>query len=71
MKNNNLSSLPPEIGQLENLTTLYLGSNQLSSLPETIGKLKSLTSLDLRRNRIPEAEQEKIRGWLLWCEVKF
>ncbi|NDJ26227.1 leucine-rich repeat domain-containing protein, partial [Nostoc sp. B(2019)] len=39
LSNNQLSSLPPEISQLSNLTTLYLDNNQLSSLPPEISQL--------------------------------
>ena len=34
-----LSTLPPEIGQLTALTTLFLRNNQFSSLPSEIGQL--------------------------------
>jgi internalin A len=40
-----LTSLPPEIGQLTNLSTLNLSSNRLTKLPEEIGKLTNLTTL--------------------------
>ena len=39
----NLTSLPPEIGQLKNLEGLYLKWNNLTSLPSEIGKLQNLT----------------------------
>ncbi|MEO0433938.1 MAG: leucine-rich repeat domain-containing protein, partial [Cyanobacteria bacterium J06656_5] len=42
-----IDSLPAEIGQLSNLTSLDLRFNQLSSLPAEIGQLSNLTSLDL------------------------
>ncbi|MEH1913180.1 leucine-rich repeat domain-containing protein [Nostoc sp.] len=48
--NNQLSSLPPEISQLSNLTTLDLFNNQLSSLPPEISQLSNLTSLSLKNN---------------------
>ena len=38
-----LTRLPPEIGQLANLTTLYLDNNQLSTLPPEITQLANLT----------------------------
>src|SRR5271166_2305477 len=52
LSNQNLSSLPPEIGKLTSLQSLHLGSNRLSSLPPEIGKLTSLQSLHLGFNRL-------------------
>lgn len=40
--NNQLSSLPPEISQLSNLTELYLSNNQLSSVPLEFSQLSKL-----------------------------
>ena len=42
LSNNQLSSLPPEIGKLTSLQSLELWTNQLSSLPPEIGKFTSL-----------------------------
>ncbi|MEM7342825.1 MAG: COR domain-containing protein [Chloroflexota bacterium] len=53
-----LSELPPEIGQLTNLTKLDLKFNQLSELPPEIGKLTSLTSLNLYTNQLSELPPE-------------
>src|SRR5687767_1286180 len=47
-----LTRLPPEIGQLTNLTTLSLDRNQLSILPREIGKLSKLTTLSLSDNQL-------------------
>jgi internalin A len=47
-----LSDLPPEIGQLTNLTSLDLGNNQLNALPDSISQLTNLTSLDLGDNQL-------------------
>ncbi|ELA40738.1 uncharacterized protein VICG_02226, partial [Vittaforma corneae ATCC 50505] len=55
LNNNELETLPPEIGELENLRELYLDSNKLETLPDTIRKLSgSLWLLDLRGNNISE-----------------
>jgi len=47
-----LSSLPEQIGDLTDLTSLNLGDNQLTTLPERIGNLTALTSLDLNHNQL-------------------
>lgn len=47
-----LTALPEEIGNLTNLTTLYLYSNRLEVLPEWIGNLTNLTKLSLFGNRL-------------------
>jgi len=52
LSNKGLTSLPPEIGQLANLTRLGLGDNQLTELPPEIGKLANLTRLDLGGNQL-------------------
>src|SRR5581483_2377346 len=47
-----LRTLPPEIGQLANLTTLHLYGNQLSTLPPEIGQLANLTTLHLSDHQL-------------------
>ncbi|MFO1040731.1 MAG: COR domain-containing protein [Planctomycetaceae bacterium] len=47
-----LTSLPPEIGKLNALKTLYLAGNQLTAIPPGIGKLNSLVGLDLSYNQL-------------------
>ena len=49
---NQLSTLPPEIGQLASLRSLHLHCNQLSTLPSEIGQLASLQSLYLHCNQL-------------------
>lgn len=50
LDNNELTSLPTEIGKLINLEQLTISSNKLKSLPDNLGDLKSLQHLDLRSN---------------------
>lgn len=47
-----LSCLPPEIGNLNNLRLLNVGSNHLSNLPTEIGTLNNLTALYLWGNHL-------------------
>jgi Leucine-rich repeat (LRR) protein len=44
--------LPPEIGNLQNLTELRLEINQLSTLPPEIGNLQNLTELYLWNSQL-------------------
>ena len=44
--------LPPEIGQLHNLTHLVLTRNQLTALPPELGQLQNLEHLDLESNQL-------------------
>jgi len=55
---NGLSSLPPQIGNLTNLTELFLVSNQLGILPPEIGNLTNLTELSLSYNRLSSLPSE-------------
>ena len=59
LDNNQLTSLPAEIGELTSLTTLYLHNNQLTSLPAEIVKLTSLTSDELK-----ELRRQRALRWL-------
>jgi len=47
-----LRNLPPEIGNLTNLTELDIYSNQLSNLPTELGNLTNLTGLYLPDNQL-------------------
>ena len=45
--------IPPELGNLANLTELYLGGNQLSGeIPPELGNLANLTDLSLGSNQL-------------------
>ncbi|GEM_PF-2424337 len=50
--NNQFSSLPSSIGNLSNLTILYIVGSQLSTLPDEIGNLTNLQTLWLNNNQI-------------------
>ncbi|MFM5896156.1 MAG: leucine-rich repeat domain-containing protein, partial [Dolichospermum sp.] len=52
LSNNQISSLPREIGQLTNLQSLNIYNNQISSLPPEIGQLTNLQSLNIYNNQI-------------------
>jgi len=53
--------IPPEIGNLTNLTYLYLSSNQLTGeIPPEIGNLTNLTSLILSGNQLTGGIPESI-----------
>ncbi len=58
LSNNQLSTLPPEISQLSNLTWLDLSNNQLSSLPPEFGQLSNLTWLDFSNNQLSSLPPE-------------
>lgn len=58
LNNNQLSSLPPEIGQIRCLRYLYLDNNQLRSLPPEIGELSCLWHLSLDNNQLSNVPPE-------------
>jgi len=53
-----LKELPPEIGNLQNLTELSLGINKLSTLPPEIGNRQNLIGLDLPSNQLSSLPPE-------------
>jgi len=52
LSNKQIKTLPPEIGLLSNLQSLYLYNNQIKTLPPEIGLLSNLQSLYLYNNQI-------------------
>ena len=56
--NNQLTSLPAEIGLLTSLRELCLRHNKLTSLPAEIGQLTSLRQLDFYGNRLTSVPAE-------------
>ena len=58
LRDTELTSLPPEIGTLTNLTSLRLDHNQLTTLPPEIAKLTNLTSLEIYNNKFTNCLQK-------------
>ena len=52
MGDNDFELLPPEIGNLKNLTVLVLRDNDLVALPKEIGMLSRLRELHIQGNRL-------------------
>ena len=52
LSNQNLTSLPPEIGQLQRLKTLRISYNKLTTLPEAICDLNNLQVLKAGYNQL-------------------
>jgi len=50
MNNNQLTTLPEEIGLFFSLTNLDVSMNELTSLPASIGQIASLRLLDVSMN---------------------
>ena len=58
LRQNQITELPAEIGELTNLTKLDLRQNQISELPTSIAQLTNLTKLNLKQNQISELPAE-------------
>ena len=51
----NLKSLPHSIGNLLELTELFLGDNDIREFPESLTKLRNLKKLDLWNNKLDDS----------------
>ncbi|EMO32618.1 leucine rich repeat protein, partial [Leptospira santarosai str. HAI821] len=71
MYNNRLTTLPKEIGKLQNLKELNLNKNQLTTLPKEIGKLQNLKELNLVGNPSLRRQKEKIQKLLPNVRITF
>jgi len=58
LDNNQLTSIPTEIGKLTALIRLDLNDNQLTKIPAVIGNLAALTILNLRKNQFDHIPTE-------------
>ena len=58
LSDNQLTSLPPEIAELKNLTNLHIGANQLTSLPPKIAELENLIYLNIGANQLTSLPPE-------------
>lgn len=52
LKWNKLTTLPPWVAELFNVTNLYIYGNQIEQLPMELGRMNQLTVLDLSANRL-------------------
>ncbi|NXF92194.1 LRSM1 ligase, partial [Eubucco bourcierii] len=62
LHDNQLASLPADIGQLASLQVLNLSGNLLTSLPPSIGDLAQLQLLNVKGNRLKELPGT-VSGW--------
>lgn len=66
-----LIEVPPEIGQLIDLTKLHLNGNQITGIPSEISQLVNLTLLDLNNNQvatIPAEISQLTQLEVLWLD---
>ena len=56
--NNQLITLPPELGNLTALEWFYCSNNQLTSLPSELGRLTNLSEFDCSHNKLTSLPEE-------------
>lgn len=59
---NRITGISEEIGQLTNLTELYISNTMITKLPKSMSKLTSLTDLELYNNPLTELDGEIFSG---------
>ena len=70
LNENQLTSLPEEIGLMTGLKMLSLFNNQLTSLPEEIVALTGLTFLNLRNNPLVKPQSPAIEAWIAGLKAR-
>ncbi|AAN48376.2 leucine rich repeat protein [Leptospira interrogans str. C10069] len=71
LSNNQLITLPKEIGQLKELEWLSLSKNQLKTLPKEIETLKKLEELFLDDIPVLKSQEKKIQKLLPKAQIDF
>ncbi|MBN1462398.1 MAG: leucine-rich repeat domain-containing protein [Paludibacteraceae bacterium] len=61
---NQMTGVPAEIGQLDDLEVLDLSNNELTGLPYELGNLKNLKTLNLSGNNYAKQDLEIIKQGL-------
>ena len=75
-ENQIVGAMPPELGQLSNLTTLFLNDNQITGLvPQQLYKLPNITHFRVEGNQITDPDREALvalynaadgQDWRMW-----
>jgi internalin A len=58
LSNNHITTLPPQIGDLDNITVLDVSNTGLIEVPPEIGKLRNLRILKLAKNQLTDLPKE-------------
>lgn len=66
LTNNQLSSLPDDLGRLKKLRILFCSNNQFTRLPAVLGTCPGLTMVGFRANQIEEIEEGALAQNLQW-----
>jgi hypothetical protein len=69
LSGNQLSVLPPEIGQLRKLKVVFLSNNQFTTLPETLALCPNLSMIGMRGNAITTIPEDALPESLRWLTL--